>query len=124
MCSNERFPACYARTRDDCPPNPACTSDQECEAFCQSDELCGEPEPKYATCVDLDPDRNAELLCVQIPPCGDVTVEECRERLEPFDCNFEWLFYRLCVAEDGCNTAYCGSLLEGWEYCKAQDAEG
>jgi hypothetical protein len=67
-----------------------------------------------------DPDRNAELYCVQIPQCGDVTEAECRERLEPFDCTFEWLFYRICVAEEGCDTAYCRGLLEGWEACKAK----
>lgn len=122
VCSNERVPACYQRQRDDCPPNPACTSHEECEEFCQSDELCAESQPKYARC-DFDRGQNTEVFCVQIPQCGEVTEAECRERFEPFGCEFEWLFYRLCVSQEGCDSAYCNYVLEGWENCEAKEAE-
>ncbi len=124
VCSNERVPACYSRGRNDCPPNPACTTDEECDVFCQSDALCAEPDPKYAECRrGDDPDRNADLYCVQTPQCGDVTQEECRERLERFGCNFEWLFYRMCVAEEGCDSEYCDRFLGSWDQCRAQEEE-
>lgn len=121
VCSDERVPDCRRPQEDDCPPSPICASDLDCEAYCQSDELCGESEPKFVSChLDL-PGQTEELFCRQIPQCDGLSVEDCVERFTPFDCTFEWLFYRLCVSEEGCDTARCRSYLEGWESCKAAE---
>lgn len=121
VCSDERFPDCSLPQGEDCPPSPICASDADCEAYCQSDALCGEAEPNFVSCDLYLPGQTEELFCRQTPQCDGLSEAECVERFTPFNCTFEWLFYRLCVAEEGCNAARCQSYLEGWDSCKAAE---
>ncbi len=123
VCSNERVPECYAPQNGNCPPSPSCTSDAECDAFCKSDALCGEADPKYVACSN-DRAGVIELHCEQIPQCQGVTETECRKRFERFGCEFEWLFYRLCVSQEGCGSVECSDDLKGWEDCEATEVGG
>jgi len=69
-----------------------CAGDDECEALCQSDELCGESEPSFVGC-DVGADGYSQgVLCREIPQCDGLTEAESLERFTTFDCTFEWLF--------------------------------
>lgn len=121
ICSDKRVPVCNRPQQDDCPPSPVCASDDECEPYCQSDDLCGEGEPSFVGCNVGADGYTQEVLCREIPQCDSITEEECLVRFTPFDCTFEWLFYRLCISEEGCDSPRCQTYLQGWADCKASE---
>jgi len=116
LCSNGRFPACYAEPRN-CPPSPACGDDNQCEQYCKSEALCGAGDPIYVECLPFIGGYPDSVICDGIPLCDEVSEEQCVERRNDFNCYGLWNLYRYCVGVEGCDTPRCEEWLQRWEAC-------